>query len=38
MSGWCVTALREHGVDCELQVIGDGEEALSFINNLEDSV
>jgi DNA-binding response OmpR family regulator len=25
-------ALREHGVDCELQVIGDGEEALSFID------
>ena len=28
-------ALREHGVDCDLHVIGDGEEALSFIDSLD---
>jgi CheY-like chemotaxis protein len=28
-------ALREHGVDCELHVIGDGEEALPFIDSLD---
>jgi CheY-like chemotaxis protein len=28
-------ALREHGVACELHVIGDGEEALSFIDSLD---
>jgi CheY-like chemotaxis protein len=28
-------ALREHGVNCELHVIGDGEEALSFIDSLD---
>lgn len=28
-------ALREHGVDCELRVISDGDEALSFINDLD---
>src|ERR1700689_4758218 len=28
-------ALREHGIDCELLVIGDGEEALSFIDSLD---
>jgi two-component system response regulator len=28
-------ALREHQVDCELQVIGDGEEVLSFIDRLD---
>jgi chemotaxis family two-component system response regulator Rcp1 len=28
-------ALREHGVDCALHVISDGEEALSFIDRLD---
>ena len=28
-------ALRQHEVDCELHVIGDGEEALSFIDSLD---
>lgn len=28
-------ALREHGVQCELRVISDGEEALDFINRLD---
>ena len=27
--------LREHAVDCELDVISDGEEVLSFINELD---
>jgi CheY-like chemotaxis protein len=27
--------LREHRVDCELHVTGDGEEALSFIDSLD---
>jgi hypothetical protein len=33
--GMVRAALREHGVDCELHVIGDGEEALSFIDSLD---
>jgi CheY-like chemotaxis protein len=28
-------ALREHGVDCELHVISDGEGVLSFIDSLD---
>lgn len=28
-------ALREHHVDCELRVIGDGEQVLSFIDRLD---
>jgi hypothetical protein len=28
-------ALQEHGVDCELRVVRDGEEALSFIDILD---
>jgi CheY-like chemotaxis protein len=28
-------ALREHQVECNLRVIGDGDEVLSFINNLD---
>jgi CheY-like chemotaxis protein len=28
-------ALREHAVHCELQVISDGEQALSFIDRLD---
>jgi DNA-binding response OmpR family regulator len=29
-------ALEEHGVDCELLVIGDGDKAIRFIQALED--
>jgi CheY-like chemotaxis protein len=28
-------ALREHGVDCKLHVIADGEEVMSFIDRLD---
>jgi CheY-like chemotaxis protein len=28
-------ALREHRIECELHVISDGEEALSFIDSLD---
>jgi len=28
-------ALREHGVHCELRVISDGEQALTFIDRLD---
>ena len=28
-------ALREHGIHCELQIISDGEQALTFIDGLD---
>ena len=28
-------ALREHAIDCELRVISDGEEVVSFIDHLD---